>query len=133
MTGYLRVTSFRAGAENGPEPDETVIDMDRSHAVLGNRHVMRNRSLAERERVIAAHAVDLDADFQRQGSMFSALLAIAERVAAGEKICGRCWCAPLPCHVDNYVIRVRALVADLESRSAAAATAEEEVNGGRLR
>jgi hypothetical protein len=80
-----------------------VIDLDRSHPVLGNRHFLKNKNdPAERARVILANQIDLERDIAVQGPMSQALIAIAARVISGEKICGRCWCAPRPCHLDNY-------------------------------
>lgn len=41
--------------------------MDRTNKILGNRHVMRVKSFAERERVIAAFDFDLMHDIEHNG------------------------------------------------------------------
>lgn len=83
--------------------DEQVIDIDRTHPVLGNRHVLKNhRDPVERDQVIAAHAVDFEEDWAVCGPMFLAVRSIADRVASGQRIALRCWCAPRKCHGDLY-------------------------------
>lgn len=131
MAGYFRVISFRGDPENGPEPDEVVIDMerihaDRDHAVLANRHHMKSKNdPRERARVIAANKADLDDDLAVKGPMYQALWRVAERVAAGEKICGRCWCSPLPCHLDNYTPVINRMVLNIRNNPSQAAQATE--------
>jgi hypothetical protein len=104
MPGSVRVINANRGMapdDSGPESGEVVIAVDRTHAVLGNRHILHNRRDAlERERVIAAYAADLQADIAQRGPMFRAIEGIASRVAVGERICLQCWCRPLPCHAD---------------------------------
>ena len=100
--GSVRTVSKRYTGTQ-PEPGETVIQIDRSSPVLGNRHHMQGSSLAERERVIAANAADIDRDALIRGPISQALNAIAARVANGENIALACWCAPAACHGDNYV------------------------------
>lgn len=111
--GSIRTVSKRYTGTQ-PERSETVLQIDRSNPVLGNRHHMRGSSLAERERVIAAHAADIERDAQAGGPIHQALIEIAGRVARGEHIALACWCAPAACHGDNYVRivseRARALV-----------------------
>lgn len=115
MAGYFRVINFRGDRELGPEPDETVIDLDRSHPTLGNEHRLKNpRDSRERAKVIAANESDLDRDFLIQGPKYRAILEIAKRVEAGEKICGRCWCKPLQCHVDGIAVRIDSLVKKIQ-------------------
>ena len=112
--GYFRVISRRGDREFGPDPDEVVIDMDRSHPVLGNPHILRdkNDSLL-RSKVIAAHRADLIRDVIQKGPMFTALLQIAMRIKNGEKVCGRCWCYPRPCHLDAYAVVICEIVGAL--------------------
>ena len=86
------------------EPGETVIAIDRSNPVLGNRHVLyKPKDIHERTSVIAAYEKDLDADFERGGVMYQAVVKIAERVQRGEHVALECWCAPLPCHGDSII------------------------------
>ena len=68
-------------------PDETVIDVDRTHPVLGNRHYLRDHNNdRERATVIAAHKRDFEADVARNGPMSRAIDAIVARVQHGEKL-----------------------------------------------
>lgn len=61
--------------------------VDRSNKVLGNRHVMKVKSRMERDRVIEAHKVDLDADIARKGPMCQTMMAIAfDIVDGGDKV-----------------------------------------------
>jgi DNA helicase-2/ATP-dependent DNA helicase PcrA len=112
--GSVRVVSKRKGGVT-EAAGETVIDVDRNHPVLGNRHVLTNHEDAdERRRVIAAFDKDFKADMAVQGPMFKAVNGLAERVAGGERLALRCWCAPRDCHVDIIADKVattaRALV-----------------------
>lgn len=88
--GYIRVVNIKGEEDFRPTKDETLIMMDRSNKVLGNRHFMRGHSRLERERVIEAHREDLEADFAVDGPKRQALWKIAmdivqngTRVAAG--------------------------------------------------
>lgn len=104
--GSIRVVSKRKGGVM-PIAGETIVDVDRAHPVLGNRHILvDHRDDAERTRVIAANAEDFRQDAARQGPMFQALTALATRVAAGERIALRCWCAPDCCHADGYAATI---------------------------
>lgn len=116
--GYFRIVSFRSPADVAPEPGETVIDMDRSHPCLGNNHYLRNKNdKVERAKVIKLHRQDLVRDLNIKGPMYHALLAIAKRIAGGERICGRCWCHPQDCHLDNYVPVLGDMVGDILGQS----------------
>lgn len=86
---------------------ETVIDVDRSHPVLGNRHVLHDhRDPVQRAQVLAAHRVDLDADEAECGPITRELGVLAARVRRGERLALRCWCAPDPCHADPLRSRI---------------------------
>lgn len=99
---HVRIISKRKGGL-AAAPGETVVDVDRTHAVLGNRHHLRDwRDDAERAKVIVRHDSDLQTDISRQGPMYAALLGLAERLRAGENLALRCWCSPKPCHAENY-------------------------------
>jgi hypothetical protein len=103
MSGYVRVINLRRdmAPDSQPEPGETVFAVDRTHPVLGNRHVLRNKlNRAEREGVLAAYRTDLEQDLAAQGPMYAEIEKLAERVRQGERICLACWCRPLPCHAD---------------------------------
>lgn len=112
MSGYVRVINLRRdmAPDTQPEPGETVVAVDRSHPVLGNRHVLRNKfDRGERERVLEAYRRDLEQDFAARGPMFRAIKQLAGRIAQGEKICLACWCRPLPCHADMIEEKINLL------------------------
>lgn len=104
--GRVRVTNMRVSMspETCPEEDESVVVIDRTNLVLGNKHVLYKKSdLRAREQVIAAYKKDLDADMSRDGPMSRELNELAARVRDGEKLCLSCWCQPSPCHGDLLV------------------------------
>ena len=97
----LTVVNQRKHSTARPLPGQTVIKVDRSNPVLGNRHVLHEPyHLLLRISVIQAYAEDLQADKTINGPMTRAIATIAQRVKNGENIALACWCAPLPCHAD---------------------------------
>ena len=104
--GAVRVVSKRKGGE--PEAEgEVVIDVDRNHPVLGNRHILQDhKDDDERARVIAAYGADFEADLASRGPMYREVRRLALRVAQGERIALRCWCAPRECHADLIAAKV---------------------------
>lgn len=100
---YIRIVSKRAGGVRA-RAGERVIDVDRSNRVLGNKHVMQAGAdpRGERDRVIAANAVDLANDEAVNGPMSRALDEVAAIVDSGTPVAFQCWCWPLPCHAGNY-------------------------------
>lgn len=112
-SGSIRVVSKRKGGITA-DPGEVVIDVDRSHPTLGNRHFLRDHTdEEERERVVLAARDDFDADVARRGPKLLAVEAIAERVKNGERIALRCWCAPCECHAEDYAHKI-AEIADVD-------------------
>lgn len=117
MRGSVRVINLRRdmAPDTQPEPGETVVAVDRTHPVLGNSHVLKNKfDRNERNRVLEAYKRDLERDFAAQGPMFREIEKLAGRVKQGEKICLACWCRPLPCHADmieEMINRLRRLPA----------------------
>ena len=100
IPGYIRIVSKRKGGI-GPVAGELVIDVDRTHPVLGNRHVLKNHNdPVERDRVIAAYEVDFNRDMAERGPMYQACLELAKLLLAGKRIALRCWCAPRRCHAE---------------------------------
>lgn len=100
--GSVRVVSKRRSGTQA-QPHELVISADRSHPVLGNRHVLHNPAdLAGRERVIEASNRDVAADMAAKGPIYGELLRISELVKAGAHVALACWCAPRSCHADAY-------------------------------
>lgn len=95
------VTSKRINSTVLPE-GFTVVDVDRSNPVLGNKHAMIDTEPegTERVRVIKEFKEDLDRDWASKGLMYNAIQNLANRVRDGERIALRCWCAPKACHAD---------------------------------
>lgn len=92
--GYVRVVNVRADDEDfRAAPGERVVPMDRtSNPLMGNRHDMKAKSMAERDRVVAAHAADLEADIKRKGPMYQAMMAIAfDIVDKNERVAISCF------------------------------------------
>jgi hypothetical protein len=59
---------------------------------MGNRHDMKSKSMAERDRVVTTHAIDLEADIKRKGSMHQAMMAITfDIVDRGDKVVLLCF------------------------------------------
>lgn len=81
----IRVVSKRAGGTKAAL-DEAVIDIDRTHPVLGNTFFLRNHNDdEERERVIAQYGEKLAADLKRAGPMSREIDALAWRCAVGAR------------------------------------------------
>lgn len=96
--GSVRIVSKRKGGTMAL-PDETIVDVDRSNATLGNWHFLKNHlDKAERARVIDAYAKDFAADVACDGPMSLMVARLAGRVMKGENLALSCWCAPSPCH-----------------------------------
>lgn len=101
--GYIRIVSRRAGGKRA-HPGETIIRVDRSNPLLGNRHYLSNpNDLAERDKVIALNRADVEADVACCGPIFRFLRDdIAVRVENGERLAFECFCAPKRCHAENH-------------------------------
>jgi len=109
----LSVVNQRKHSTVRPTPGQTVIKVDRSHPVLGNRHVLHNSdNVTARAAVIEAYRQDLESDKQSNGPMAQAIKEIAQRVKNGESIALACWCAPLPCHADLIKEAVQTLLTE---------------------
>lgn len=87
--------------------DETVIDVDRTNPILGNRYILANHNdEEERGRVIDAYVRDMDEDIRRNGPMSREIRLLAQRALTGEKLALRCWCAPRKCHASQIRERI---------------------------
>lgn len=115
MNGYVRVVNLRPGMGTNLDGDETLLAVDRTHPVLGNHDfpLLNKHDRAMRMKSIEGFRKKMEQDEQRQGPMYQAVLAIAKRVASGERIGLGCWCDPMPCHAQ--VVRDRVNAAVLES------------------
>lgn len=111
---YVRVVNVRGEPEYQATSDEKVIIAYRDNPILGNQHVVENRSMKERDRVIAAFGEDLEADLTIQGPMWKALQEIAHDIVENkQKIALACWCVPCPCHALKLVPVIIDMVNDL--------------------
>ena len=107
----LTVVNQRQLSTVRPQTGQTVIKVDRTHPVLGNRHPLNNPyDLSLRRKVIQAYAEDLQADKAVNGPITRAIATIAQRLKNGEPIALACWCAPLPCHADLIKKAIEELV-----------------------
>ena len=96
---------------------ETLVMVDRTNPVLGNRYVLENfRDGDQRDAVITAYKNDLDRDIDRGGPMFQELKLLAARVAGGERIALCCWCAPRKCHADFLTEKIKNLAGIEETK-----------------
>lgn len=112
--GYFRVVNIKGDPDFRPKKDETLIIMDRTHPVLGNKYPMRVTTWQERDRVIDLFNQDLEADFRSDGPMRQAILKIARDIVDnGRRVAGGCHCAGAPCHVDKIALKLNALVQEL--------------------
>jgi len=111
---YVRVVNVRGEPEYQATSDEKVIIAYRDNPILGNQHVVENRSMKERNRVIAAFGEDLEADLAIQGPMWKALQEIAYDIVENkQKIALACWCMPCPCHALKLLPVIVEMVKDI--------------------
>ncbi len=114
MQGYIRLGNLRDSAPLyiRRQIGEVAIRFDRAHPILGNKHVLYDATnKAERTHVIAMYQKDLEFDMLIGGPMSQAIHVLAQRVIAGERIVGQCWCAPkYRCHVELIIAEVDKLV-----------------------
>lgn len=65
---------------------------------LGNPFVIGKDG--DRDEVIAKYRAWLWVEIQKRGEVWNELVALAQRVKAGEQLQLGCWCAPQACHAD---------------------------------
>lgn len=109
LKGGVRVINMRTNAPSDarPKEGESIIVVDRSNKILGNRHIMqRKHDDRERALVIARYKIDLEKDESVNGLITQSLKMMANRVKQGERICLACWCKPYDCHADLLVKRI---------------------------
>ena len=105
----IRVVSKRKGGI-AANANEMIIPVDRTHPVLGNKHILHNyRDRDERNAVIDAYARDLEADCAVRGPMFREIQKIAELVGKDKPIALQCWCSPAKCHADLLLAKILSL------------------------
>lgn len=89
MAERTRVVSMRAGNK------EYDVRIDRQ-SEWGNRHHMKNDTMAERLRVIHEYGIDL------WTAIYDGRITLSQLDALYGKRLG-CWCSPKPCHGDELV------------------------------
>lgn len=109
MIGSVKVVSKRW---SGTQPDkgDIIIDADRTSRLLGNPYPMHDKSLSERDRVIAANNHRVDLDLTADGPISKELNRLAQLVQYGTNIALSCWCAPCQCHADRYTKEINKIV-----------------------
>jgi hypothetical protein len=104
---YIRTCSLRYDGTQ-PESDEIKYVIDRTNKTLGNPYILRNKyNILERRNVIALYKEKLDRDCEQKGPMYQELLKIIEQLKEGHDIALMCWCAPLPCHGDCIIEKIK--------------------------
>lgn len=104
---HIRVVNLNSSSPCRVEPGEILFAVNRS-GPLGNPHHMKDRSMAERLRVIALHKADLPGILAGSMAAQGMVDEIVMALRAGKKVALACHCAPLPCHGDNireYVLQ----------------------------
>ena len=114
MDGSIKVVSKRWTGTQANAGD-IIIDADRTNKILGNPFVMRDKSLAERERVIAANNQRVDKDISQNGPISKELDKIVAYVIQGKDVALACWCAPAQCHCDRYKLEIEKKVSNLRA------------------
>jgi len=108
--GSVRVVHVKAPRED--TQGEVVIRVDRTHPVLGNRHILRVKSnQVGRMQVIAAYRTDLEADLKVKGPMYRSAMQIVQLMLDGKDVALACHCSPLACHADVIAEHARVLAA----------------------
>ena len=110
---YIRVVNVRGNKENQAQPDEKLIAAHRANPTLGNPFIMKDKSAAERNRVIEAYKKHLEEDLIAQGPIYKLLNKIADEIIEKkEKIALSCWCAPQACHAHEIAKVLVLMVAE---------------------
>lgn len=73
-------------------------------SMFGNPYAMRSES--ERDEVIAKHRVWLNEMRKAENPHWTAVVKLAARVKAGEKLALECYCAPRKCHGDTIAAAI---------------------------
>jgi hypothetical protein len=119
ISDYIRVTNVKGDPEYRSTADEKIVIVHRGNKTLGNRHVMKQASMNERERVIKAYKEDLELDLKINGPMSKMIYEIADDLVKNhQKIALECFCAPCNCHgfvVLNEVVRVAKKILENEN------------------
>jgi hypothetical protein len=100
MQGTITVVNIRD--KHTLIKNTSLIRVDRTNALLGNPFILKNKNDdIERVNVIEKHSNMLKRDMKLKGMVYHNLLALAERVLAGENLYLECWCSPKACHADS--------------------------------
>ena len=115
MTGSVRVINKSHGPKALRE-GEVAVAVDRTNRDLGNPYVLRDKKDRELRDVVCNQFERMaEHDMVHRGPIYRAVMALAERVANGEKIALQCWCKPDRCHADWIADRVRSEARQLQA------------------
>ncbi len=93
---YVRVVNVKGDPEYQAKDDEKVIIGHRANPILGNKHIMLEKTMKERDRVIAEYKKDLEADLAIQGPIWQILKGIAKEIVENkQKFAISCHCSPI--------------------------------------
>jgi hypothetical protein len=98
-----------------------LIDVDRNHPTLGNRHILYNHlDDEERARVIEAYRLDYNKDCENNGPMLEATKVIARKVYKGQNVALMCWCSGpptnKPCHAEIIKGKIEEILAPFDTK-----------------
>ena len=115
MTGSIRVINKSHGRDALRE-GEVAVAADRTNRDLGNPYVLRDKKDREKRDIVCDQFERMaEHDMAQGGPIYRAVMALAERVANGEKIALQCWCKPDRCHADWIADRVRSEARQLQA------------------
>ena len=93
--GLYCVVNVKGEKDYQATPDEKIIIAHRGNPILGNKHPMLTQTMSERDRVIAEHKKDLDADLDIKGTIYQLLQEVAKDIVENkQKIALQCFCTP---------------------------------------
>ena len=108
---YVRVVNVKGEPEYQAKDDEKVVIGHRVNLILGNKHIMLEKTMKERDRVIAEYKKDLEADLAIQGPIWQTLQNIAKEIVENkQKFAISCHCSPIRCHNDLVIPVVVSMV-----------------------
>ena len=118
MTGSIRVINKGKGRDH-LRPGEIGVHVDRTNPELGNPYILRDKKSKEQRNICCDQFERMaEYDMKHGGPIYRAVMALVERVLAGEQIALMCWCKPDRCHADWIGNRVRLIVDEQQKKAA---------------
>lgn len=117
--GQIKIGNKRKGGVKFDSSFE-LIDVDRNHPILGNKHILHNHlDDEERARIIEAYRQDYNEDCSKNGPMLEATKVIARKVYKGQNVALMCWCGgpPInkPCHAEIIKAKIEEILKPYEN------------------